>query len=221
MQTIRNIPTSPSALFSSAHTACDNLTTSITSMAAPLDHEEELWPQFEVSVQSVTDAFRKFEESVVAPTIKFVELAFERYPITSTFASVFLILVSLPFLSFLGFIIFVVASTTFTSLCAAFVASAFFIGLYGTILSMLAVLLAALSVWISTGMVIAYILWRLFTLVRADGRAGVRRWSTETMGRFRRQKKVETEERRGRSPESVVLVKEGGNHTPPDEPTKQ
>lgn len=139
-----------------------------------------------------------------------------------------------------GFIIFVVASTTFTGLCAALVTSAFFIGLYGalsthvflglgftvwirlgTILSMLAVLLAALSVWISTGMVIAYILWRLFTLVRTDGRAGVRQWSTETRGRFRRQKKVETEERRGRSPESVVLVKEGGNRTPPDGPTKQ
>lgn len=63
MQTIRNIPTSPSALFSSAHTAYDNLTTSITSMAAPLDHEEELWPQFEVTVQSVTDVFRKYAES--------------------------------------------------------------------------------------------------------------------------------------------------------------
>ena len=139
-----------------------------------------------------------------------------------------------------GFIIFVVASTTFTSLCAALVTSAFFIGLYGafsirvfqglgfivrvrlgTFVGMLAVLLAALSVWISASMVVTYILWRLFTLVRADGRAGVRKWSTETRGRFRRQKKVETEERRGRSPESVVLVKEGDNHTPPDQPTKQ
>jgi len=133
-----------------------------------------------------------------------------------------LVLVSLPFLSFLGFIIFVVASTTFTGLCAALVTSALFIGLYGTLMGMLAVLLAALSVWISVGMVVAYIMWRLFILVRADGKAGVRQWSTETRGRFRRQKKIETEERRGRSPESVVLVKkEGENHTPPDQPTKE
>ena len=89
-------------------------------------------------------------------------------------------------------------------------------------MGMLAVLLAALSVWISSGMVVAYIMWRLFILVRADGRAGVRHWSTETRGRFRRQKKIETEERRGRSPESVVLVKkEGEDHTPPDQPSKE
>jgi len=61
MPTIKDIAT-PSALFSSAHTVYDNLTTSITNMAAPLDHDEELWPQFEVSVQSVTDAFRKYAE---------------------------------------------------------------------------------------------------------------------------------------------------------------
>ena len=61
MPTIKDIPT-PSALISGAHTAYDNLTASIMNMAAPLDHEEELWPQFEVSVQSVTDAFRKYAE---------------------------------------------------------------------------------------------------------------------------------------------------------------
>ncbi|KAF9650134.1 hypothetical protein BDM02DRAFT_3268196 [Thelephora ganbajun] len=210
MPTIKDIPT-PSALFSSAH---NHLSTSITNMAVPLDHEE-LWPQFEVSVQSVTDAFKKFEESVVAPTTKFVELAFERYPIISTFVSVFLILVSLPFLSFLGFIVFVVASTTFTSLCAAFVTSALIIGLYGTLLGMLIILLAALSVWISTSIMLGYLVWRLFILVRADGRAGVSQWSAETTKRFRRQRK-ETEEKRGRSSESVVLVKEEDKKSLPE-----
>lgn len=61
MSTIKDIPT-PSALFSKAHTAYNNLTTSITNMTAPLDHEEELWPQFKVSVQSVRDAFGKYAE---------------------------------------------------------------------------------------------------------------------------------------------------------------
>ena len=112
--------------------------------------------------------------------------------------------------------------------------SAFIIGLYGalpthvfprlgliafrsgTFLSMLILLLAALSAWISTSLVFGYIAWRLFVLVRADGRAGVSQWSTETRKRFRRQKK-EAEERRGRSPESVVLVKEEDTNSPPDQ----
>jgi len=189
-------------------------------MTAPLDHEDELWPQFEVSVQSVTDAFKKFEESVIAPTTKFIELAFERHPIISTFVSVFLTLVSLPFLSFLGFVIFVIASTTFTSLCLAFVTSALFIGLYGTLLGMLAILLAVLSMWISTSVVLGYIAWRLFVLVRADGRAGVSQWSAETTKRFRRRKK-EAEGRRGRSSEPVVLVKEENTMPLPNQPTSE
>lgn len=81
---------------------------------------------------------------------------------------------------------------------------------------MLILLLAALSAWISTSLVFGYIAWRLFVLVRADGRAGVSQWSTETRKRFRRQKK-EAEERRGRSPESVVLVKEEDTNSPPDQ----
>lgn len=220
MPTIRNIPT-PSALLSRAHSAYDNLSTTIQDMAAPLDHEEELWPQFEVTVQSVTDAVRKFEERLVAPTTKFVEAAFERYPIASTFVSVFLVLVSLPVLSFSGFVVFVVASATFTSLCAAFMTSALIIGLFGTLLSILVLLLAVLSAWISTGLVLGYIAWRLYVLVRADGRAGVSQWSTETKKRFRRQKK-EPEERRGRSPESsVVLVKTEDSNSSPDQTTKE
>lgn len=59
MPTVKDIPT-PSAVFSSAHKAYDHLSTTITNMAAPLDHEEELWPQFEVTAQSVTDAFKKY-----------------------------------------------------------------------------------------------------------------------------------------------------------------
>lgn len=90
---------------------------------------------------------------------------------------------------------------------------------------MLMILLAALSVWISTGILFGYLVWRLFTLVRADGRAGVSEWSVETKKRFRRQKKVETEERRGRSSESVVLVKkeegESSSHQPTKETTKR
>lgn len=71
-------------------------------------------------------------------------------------------------------------------------------------------------------MVFGYLIWRLFILVRADGRAGVWQWSAETRERFRRQKKVEAEERRGRSPESVVFVKnEGGNRSSPDPPTSE
>ena len=59
LPTIRDIPT-PSSLLSGAHDAYDRLSTTITDMAAPLDHEEELWPQFEISAQSVTDAFKKY-----------------------------------------------------------------------------------------------------------------------------------------------------------------
>ena len=79
---------------------------------------------------------------------------------------------------------------------------------------MLILLLTALSVWISTSIVLGYLVWRLFTLVRTDGRAGVSQWSAETRRRFRRQKKIETEERRGRSSESVVLVKKEGENGP-------
>lgn len=61
MPTIKDIPT-PSALLSSAHNAYDHLSATITDMTAPLDHEEELWPQFEVSMQSVTDLFRMYAE---------------------------------------------------------------------------------------------------------------------------------------------------------------
>lgn len=85
---------------------------------------------------------------------------------------------------------------------------------------MLVLLLAALSVWISTGIVLGYLVWRLFILVRTDGRAGVSQWSVETRRRFRRQKKVEPEERRGRSPESAVLVKrEEDNESLAGQPT--
>ena len=83
---------------------------------------------------------------------------------------------------------------------------------------MLILLLTALSVWISTSIVFGYIAWRLFVLVRADGRAGIWQWSAETKKRFRRPGK-EVEERRGRSPESVVLVKEEDTKQSPDEPT--
>ena len=86
---------------------------------------------------------------------------------------------------------------------------------------MLALLLAALSVWISTSLVFGYISWRLFVLIRADGRAGVWQWSTETKQRFRRQKK-ETGERRGRSPgSSVVLVKTEDTNPAPDQATNE
>lgn len=214
-----DIPT-PSSLLSGAHDAYDRLSTAITNMTAPLDHEEELWPQFEISAQSVTDAFKKFEESVVAPTTKFIEVAFRRYPITSTFASVFLILVSLPFLSFLGLAVFVIASTTFMGLCAAFVTSVLIVGLSGTFLGMLVLVLAVLSAWISSSLVFGYIAWRLFVLVRADGKAGVSEWSTETRKRFKRQKR-EIEERRGRSPESVVLVRQEDTNSPPDQSTNE
>ena len=84
----------------------------------------------------------------------------------------------------------------------------------GILLSMLILFLAALSVWISTGIVFGYIVWRFFTLVRTDGRAGVSQWSAETRRRFRRQRKVEAEERRGRSSESVVMVKNEGEDKP-------
>lgn len=85
---------------------------------------------------------------------------------------------------------------------------------------MLTLVLAALSVWISTSLVFGYIALRLFVLIRADGKAGVSQWSTETKQRFRRRKK-EAEERRGRSPESVVLVKTEDVKTPPDQTTDE
>jgi len=85
---------------------------------------------------------------------------------------------------------------------------------------MLILLLAALSVWISTSIVFGYLVWRLFVLVRADGRAGVWQWSAETAKRFRRQKK-EAEERRGRSPKPVALVEEEDDRPPVDQPTNE
>lgn len=85
---------------------------------------------------------------------------------------------------------------------------------------MLVLVLAALSLWISTGLVFGFISWRLFTLVRAGGRAGVSQWSVETRKRFRRQNK-ESEERRGRSRESVVLVKKEDTDTSPDKTTNE
>lgn len=85
---------------------------------------------------------------------------------------------------------------------------------------MLVLLLAVLSAWISSSLVFGYIAWRLFVLVRADGKAGVSEWSTETRKRFKRQKR-EIEERRGRSPESVVLVKQEDTNPPPDQSTSE
>ena len=49
-----------STLFSSAHNAYDQLSTTIANMAEPSDHEEELWTQFETSARSVVDAFKKY-----------------------------------------------------------------------------------------------------------------------------------------------------------------
>lgn len=72
-----HVPT-PSALFSNAHTFYDRLSTSITNMAAPLDHEEELWPEFEVSMQSVTDAFRKYAKFEI-PFNSFMRLTTRPY----------------------------------------------------------------------------------------------------------------------------------------------
>ena len=63
---------------------------------------------------------------------------------------------------------------------------------------------------------LGYIAWRLFVLVRADGRAGVSEWSTETRKRFRRRKEIE--ERRGRSPESV---KKEDTNLSPDQTTSE
>jgi hypothetical protein len=68
MPMINGIPT-PSALLSTAHNAYGHLSTTITNMTAPLDHEEELWPQFEVSAQSVTDACKKYVELVLSSTV--------------------------------------------------------------------------------------------------------------------------------------------------------
>jgi len=61
MPTVKNLP-NPSVLFPNPHDLYDNLSTSVTRMTAPFDREEELWPQFEVSAQSVTDAFKKYVE---------------------------------------------------------------------------------------------------------------------------------------------------------------
>ena len=72
MPTIKGIPT-PSALLSSAHDAYVHLSTTVTNMTEPLDHEEELWPQFEVSAQSVTDAFKKYAGSDI-PALQLIRL---------------------------------------------------------------------------------------------------------------------------------------------------
>jgi len=80
---------------------------------------------------------------------------------------------------------------------------------------MVIVLLTALSAWISTSIVLGYIVWRLFVLVRASGRAGVSQWSAETTKRFRRQK--EAEERRGRSPGTTGLKREEETKALPDQ----
>ena len=64
--TVGNVPT-PSSLFSGVKTLYDDLTTSITRMAASFDREAELWPQFEVSVQSVTDVFKMYVEFQTCP----------------------------------------------------------------------------------------------------------------------------------------------------------
>jgi len=59
--TIRNVPT-PSSLLSDAQTRLDNFFTSITRMAAFFDREDELWPQFEVIAQTITDGFKMYVE---------------------------------------------------------------------------------------------------------------------------------------------------------------
>ena len=79
---------------------------------------------------------------------------------------------------------------------------------------MLVVLLTALSAWISTSIVLGYLVWRLFVLVRASGRAGVSQWSAETKKRFRRQK--DAEERRGRSPGTTGLTRQDETKALPD-----
>jgi len=80
---------------------------------------------------------------------------------------------------------------------------------------MLIVLLTALSAWISTSIVLGYLVWRLFVLVRASGRAGVSQWSAETTKRFKRQRVAE--ERRGRSPGTTALTREEETKALPDQ----
>jgi len=134
--TIGNVPT-PSTLLSKVHTLYDDFFTTITRMAASFDREDELWPQFEVSVQAVTDALKMYVEldtlsssgthdasglkgrgECHRPNHKIRRNRVQKIsdnlcpscPPTpgarltcfpQTFVSVFLILVSLPFLSFL------------------------------------------------------------------------------------------------------------------------
>lgn len=57
--------------------------------------------------------------------------------------------------------------------------------------------------------------------MRVGGRAGVSQWSVETKRRFRRQKKAEAEERRGRSSDSVALFREGDSKSSTGQPTNQ
>lgn len=85
---------------------------------------------------------------------------------------------------------------------------------------MLVLLLAALSMWVSTAILFGYIVWRLYVLVRADGRAGVSQWSAETKTRFRRQKRG-AEERRGRSPEPAMPAKKEDTKPLPDQLTSE
>jgi hypothetical protein len=91
-----------------------------------------------------------------------------------------------------------------------------------TLLAAVLLLLALFSVCISGSAISVYLFFRLFTLVRADGRAGLSEWSSETKSHFMR---GELEEgKRGRSPSSsgsLVVVKDDSEPPATEEDVKK
>ncbi|EIW79797.1 hypothetical protein CONPUDRAFT_138017 [Coniophora puteana RWD-64-598 SS2] len=163
---------------------------------SPHPAEERLASYFDKSAEIVRGYAGRFEDSYehVKPAMDVWNESYRKYPVITLFVTLFGSLSLLPVLSFLGITVFTIATLAFVAVCSVGAASIASVFLFAFVLLSLLSGLFLFSILATIFGVVGYLTFRLATLIRADGRAGVLEWAEETKGHIARGRQLRARE---------------------------
>ncbi|KAI0321501.1 hypothetical protein OF83DRAFT_1168353 [Amylostereum chailletii] len=150
------------------------------------DTQANLEPYFEKTANRVRYVFGRVEENYARPFFSLFTAMFVKYPISTTFVSIFAALSIVPAVSFVTMLFATLATTLAVGIFLALVAYAVVFMLAAGVLLAILTVVFFLSAFLTFVIVGLYLSVRLYSLVRASGRAGVSVWAEETKNTFSR-----------------------------------
>ncbi|KAJ7052801.1 hypothetical protein C8F01DRAFT_1261582 [Mycena amicta] len=146
--------------------------------------KEPLARSFDKSATAVRAYVDQFEKDYGRPALHSATTYFEAYPLTSTFVAIFGAFSFIPVATFLVLSLFVVLSISFLAFSCAFILSSAIVLFFLSILVLSLCTAFFFAGCISLILLSTYVGFRLFTLIRSDGRDGISTWAVETKSRF-------------------------------------